>query len=338
MGEKKQILRTEPVKQFLIQSAIKAGKEQLRLMEEMELCRKFGVSRGTVRQAIEETIRLGYTTRLPKRRGLFSVPGNSRISEKSRMIALLYGCQDFFVVPQWDMAMISGFLDELSLFDNSNVCIPRMNKITQETLLSLEMDALAWFHPPEEYAPLIRNLIGQGYPIVAVPFLYSDAYHEDSEHYIFVEYQGAARKRAELLAQNHCRNLLICGGSPLSIRLLEKEFRKTPLAENVFTSDGPLSSLQTILRNETIDAIFSFGGISLYQTVIQAVRALPDPRKILIQIDPGIPERSLINQNPDLRILTGDLDSLICSRARDVGTKTALRLKDILKKREVERK
>ena len=45
MGEKKQILRTEPVKQFLIQSAIKAGKEQLRLMEEMELCRKFGVSR-----------------------------------------------------------------------------------------------------------------------------------------------------------------------------------------------------------------------------------------------------------------------------------------------------
>ena len=175
MGEKKQILRTEPVKQFLIQSAIKAGKEQLRLMEEMELCRKFGVSRGTVRQAIEETIRLGYTTRLPKRRGLFSVPGNSRISEKSRMIALLYGCQDFFVVPQWDMAMISGFLDELSLSDNSNVCIPRMNKITQETLLSLEMDALAWFHPPEEYAPLIRNLIGQGYPIVAVPFLYSDA-------------------------------------------------------------------------------------------------------------------------------------------------------------------
>ena len=153
-----------------------------------------------------------------------------------------------------------------------------------------------------------------------------------------MEYQGAARKRAELLAQTHCRNLLICGGSPLSTRLLEKEFRKTPLAENVFTSDGPLSSLQTILRNETIDAIFSFGGISLYQTVIQAVRALPDPRKILIQIDPGITERSLINQNPDLRILTGDLDSLICSRARDVGTKTALRLKHILKKREVERK
>ena len=83
MGEKKQILRTEPVKQFLIQSAIKAGKEQLRLMEEMELCRKFGVSRGTVRQAIEETIRLGYTTRLPKRRGLFRFPETAAFRKRA---------------------------------------------------------------------------------------------------------------------------------------------------------------------------------------------------------------------------------------------------------------
>ena len=333
MGEKKQILRTEPIKQYLIQCSMKAGSEQVRLMEEMELCSKVGVSRGTVRQAIEETIRLGYATRLPKRRGLFSLPGTSYVPKKIRMIALLYYNQDFFVLPRWDMPMISCFLDELSL-SNFNVCIPRMNEITRENLLSLEMDALVWFRPPEVHAPMISNLIGEGYPIVAVPFFYTDAFHDDSESYLFVDYQGAAGKRAELLSQNHCRRLLICGGSSPSIILLEKEFRKTPLAENVFISDGTPSSLRTILLKENIDAIFSFGGIDIYQTVFQAVRSLPEPRKVLIQIDPGFLEDSLIKKNPDLYIVTGDFSRLLIDRVREVGKKAALRLKKILKNKE----
>lgn len=334
MGEKKQVLRTEPVKQYLIQCSMKAGSEQVRLMEEMELCRKFGVSRGTVRQAIEETIRLGYATRLPKRRGLFSLPGNSRIPEKCRMIALLYDNQTFFVLTRHDAAMVSAFFEELTQYP-CNFCVPRMNEFTEESILGLEMDGLVWFHPPKENAPLIRQLIGRGYPIVAVPFFYSDSFDTDPDHYLYVDYLGAAKKRAEVFAWNNCRNLLICGGSSPSIILLEKEFRKTPLAENVFISDGTPSSLQTILRNENIDAIFSFGGIDIYQTVFQVVRSLPDPRKILIQIDPGFLEDSLIKKNPDLHIVNGDFTDLHIARARDVGKEAALRLKKILKNKEV---
>ena len=333
MGEKKQVLRTEPVKQYLIQCSMKAGSEQVRLMEEMELCRKFGVSRGTVRQAIDETIRLGYATRLPKRRGLFSLPGTSYVQEKSRMIALLYCNQDFFVLPRWDMPMISSFLDELSL-SNFNVCISRMNEITQENLLSLEMDALVWFRPPEVHAPLIHRLIEQGYPIVAVPYLYSESFDIDPDHYLYVDYLGAAKKRAEVFAGNNCRRFLICGGSDPSIQLLEEELRKNPQTEKVVRTEGGNSSLRTILLKENIDAIFSFGGIDVYQTVFQAVRSLPEARKVLIQIDPGFLEDSLIETNPDLYIVTGDFSRLFIDRARDLGKKAALRLKKILKNKE----
>ena len=168
-----------------------------------------------------------------------------------------------------------------------------------------------------------------------MPFFYSDSFDTDPDHYLYVDYLGAAKKRAEVFAWNNCRNLLICGGSSPSIILLEKEFRKTPLAENVFISDGTPSSLQTILRNENIDAIFSFGGIDIYQTVFQVVRSLPDPRKILIQIDPGFLEDSLIKKNPDLHIVNGDFTDLHIARARDVGKEAALRLKKILKNKEV---
>ena len=118
------------------------------------------------------------------------------------------------------------------------------------------------------------------------------------------------------------------------IQLLEEELRKNPQTEKVVRTEGGNSSLRTILLKENIDAIFSFGGIDVYQTVFQAVRSLPEARKVLIQIDPGFLEDSLIEKNPDLYIVTGDFSRLFIDRARDLGKKAALRLKKILKNKE----
>ena len=73
MNQKQQML-TEPVKRFLIQAVAKSGPKPERLPNELELCKRFSVSRPTVHKAVEELIEIGYVQHLPGRRGIFSNP------------------------------------------------------------------------------------------------------------------------------------------------------------------------------------------------------------------------------------------------------------------------
>ena len=329
MARKKQIPLTETIKQFLIQSSVKAGTEAVRLPGELELCEKFGVARGTVRLAIEESIRLGYTTRLPKRRGLFSFP-HPKALDKPMLIAVLDGDLQSSILNRASSSILSGFFEEM-YSDACNFTIPRMNDLSCDSICKLNVDGLVWLFPPFASSPVIRQLIAADFPVVAVPFLYSEHFDLDPGHYTYVDYLPAAKKRAEIFHRNGCRRLLICGGSPLSVRLLEQEFRVVPDAETVVNLKYGDPALETTLRKMRIDSVFAFGGPKIYKEIVQTIHRLPDPDSILIQFDPGANEAYFKEQNPDLRIVIGDFIRDFQKRDREVGKNAALKLKKLLK-------
>lgn len=215
MPERKDALLTLPIKRYFQRRVDKAGTTPELLPGEMELARKFGVSRVTVRRAIQDLERSGYVMHTSDRRGLFTNPRKSK--GMPLIIGIIGGDRQSIFFDKFTAMILSGFIPEMEEelcqfeFISLSAFVPSG---TQDTSIrKMGIDALFWLIPQADDIPLIDNLIREHFPIITInsPFLSSSS--SPFSNCIGFDFAQKGREWANFFLKQGLRFPIYCGGT-----------------------------------------------------------------------------------------------------------------------------
>lgn len=151
---------TAGVKNYLLHCVAKAGTKPERILSEMQLCKKFGVSRITVRRAIQSLEQSKHLIRLPGRHGAFTNPELAMSVPFLVGILCHEGTQNCFDTALSEI--LTGFMGALR---NINCCFEFLNlnlngnqSVAQE-IENMAVDGLFWSTPSESRIDDINELL-----------------------------------------------------------------------------------------------------------------------------------------------------------------------------------
>ena len=216
MPERKDALLTLPVKRYLQRRVDKAGTTPELLPGEMELTRKFGVSRVTVRRAIQDLEELGYVIHTPGRRGLFTNPRESK--GMPLIIGIVGGDRQSIFFDKFTAMILSGFIPEMEEelcqfeFISLSAFVPSRTQDT-DIIRGMGIDALFWLIPEDEDIPLIENLIREHFPVITVNSPFLSDYRSPFSNCIGFDFAQKGKEWANFFLKQNLRSPIYCGGT-----------------------------------------------------------------------------------------------------------------------------
>jgi hypothetical protein len=276
---------TAGVKNYLLQCVAKAGTKPERILSEMQLCKKFGVSRITVRRAIQSLEQTKHLIRLPGRHGAFTNPELAMSVPFLVGILCHEGTQNCFDTALSEI--LTGFMGALR---NINCCFEFLNlngnqSVAQE-IENMAMDGLFWVTPAEDRIDDINELLQREYPVVVMDLIYDMESRKPSGNTILRDYENFAVQHAQLMQQRQLQRVAWLGVYNNCAKRFQKEMRKhgidLPRKFFIDTIAEIPEKLPRLLATETIDAIICNGGVERYECLLQTLDAQENREKIPI--------------------------------------------------------
>ena len=308
VGKPRRMLLTTPIKRYLLHCVARAGAEPELLMGELELCAKFGVSRVTVRRAIDELLRADYVIRLPKRRGAFSNPEMAMAVPRCVGIVsgheAIYSCLTGLVV--------SGFLRGLSdvLCDFSFVSLDIRNAGDADLEIeNMGLDALFWVTPDEAWLGAIDRLLSRQYPLVAVASPYSASYRPPRSNYITFDFASVGVDRAEHFLKLGRRNIVYCGERGQTFEAFARTLGEAGVAFDqaclLETVAEVKARLPELLASGGVDGLVSDGAYNRLRAVLDIVNDYPGADRVALLADRMPSWQDFMGKYPGLDVVAG---------------------------------
>ena len=325
-----------PIIQYVTSKVSQAGETPQLLPGEPDLCKKFGVARGTVRRAMAYLIERGIVIQLPKRRGYFSNPKYSNSGEIN--IGVLSGSGYFAAMSHLASDMYSGFLQGIKplycLFQFLNVssCDP-------ETIADLieynGLKALLWLCPEDEGIPAFNSLLKKSIPLVAIENAYVVNHIHPERNFLLYDQVHAGELRAEQVLDSGFHKPLYCA----------ERGKVTDAFAQYLNRNGGVCKPEDILSTEEIpvridpqknlsgfDCIVCDGDRKRYSMLLNQLQQHPDGKKVKVFLEKEINSEDIIPDFPDLDIeFIRSLD--MRTTAFNAGKRAGLILRGILTKR-----
>lgn len=295
---------------YLYARVQQSGPEQEQLPGEIELCRKFGVSRGTVQRAIEGLMVNGYVTKLAKRRGIFTNPGLAGKIPYSIGIVAHAGITG--IMDDIDSSALSGFIRKMVdgteqplLFHYISVESP---ELLENTLKSRGIRALFWLGPNENCIPAFDRIVEHGIPAVAA---LSPYYHSEKpfpKYNAFLrDYKVHGVRIAEFLLEQGFKAPLYCGLRGTTFNTLIAELAK----HNIHPDPGLLieddreleKKLASVLEKKKPDCIYPCGGNPRYNSVVNVLHSNEKFGKIPVIVINDVTTLRYKLDYPELKIM-----------------------------------
>lgn len=304
MAIQRQMMLKEPIKRFLIQCVAKSGPEPELLMNELELCRKFNVSRITVHRAVEDLLRIGYIIHLPKRRGVFSNPKYAKFVPYS--IGILSVSGNCSYVDSYNMVTLGSFLSELKKIKCmcSFITLNEPPEHVFDEIRNIGLDGIFWLTPEDCYIPAVNQLIESGFPIVTVTPNWAD-FKRAQSNYVGIDYEYNCRGRAEYFIHQGCRNIVFCGQSTVMFNGFSRILKSKKIFHEelrFFNSEDVKKGLPALLDTGTFDGLFCEWENSLHYTVLDILNKHPYGPNIKVLLSNGLPEQELRDKYPMLQL------------------------------------
>ena len=278
---------TAGVKNYLLQCVAKAGAKPERIMSEMQLCAKFGVSRITVRRAIQSLEQTKHLIRLPGRQGAFTNP--ELAMAVPFIVGVLYhdGTRNYFDTALSEI--LAGFMGALRNincdFEFLHLNLNGNLTVAQE-IENMAMDGLFWVTPAEDRIDDINELLQRQYPLVVMDAIYDTESRKPSGNTILRDYEHVSVQYARLMRQRQLHRVAWLGVHNISARRFQKEMQKhgidLPRKFFIDTIAEIPDKLPRLLATETIDAIICNGGAERYKYALQTLDAQENWRNIPI--------------------------------------------------------
>ena len=329
MNQKQQML-TEPVKRFLIQAVAKSGPQPERLPNELELCKRFSVSRPTVHKAVEELIEIGYLQHLPQRRGIFSNPEYVQMAPYSiGIISDRANCSYF----GWPGTRILGsFLSHLGDLRamTTFLTLDRKPERAAEEILNSGLDAVFWNIPDESYFPVIRKLIDRKIAVAAVGSYFNFLLPELETNFLSSDFFYHGQCRADFFLQRNRQSLVYCGNpGPIydgfKARLKEHHIRFDDT--HLINDSAPMSKLIRILENERMDGLICDGNKNQHNHVLKVLQKHQPDIPVLLSY--GLDPDQLKKDYPDLQLFS-ILPKIDLKQLDEIGRSAAHHIREML--------
>jgi len=278
---------TAGVKNYLLQCVAKAGAKPERIMSEMQLCAKFGVSRITVRRAIQSLEQTKHLIRLPGRQGAFTNP--ELAMAVPFIVGVLYhdGTRNYFDTALSEI--LTGFIGALRNIDcdfeflhlnlNGNLTVA-------QEIENMAMDGLFWVTPAESRIDDINELLQREYPLVVMDSIYDMESRKPSGNTILRDYENFAVQHAQLMQQRQLQRVAWLGVYNNCAKRFQKEMRKhgidLPRKFFIDTVAEIPGKLPELLASETVDAIICNGSVERYERLLQTLDAQENRESIPI--------------------------------------------------------
>lgn len=272
---------------YLYARVLQSGPEQEQLPGEIELCHKFGVSRGTVQRAIEALMLNGYLSRLPKRRGIFSNPALAGLIPCS--IGIVAGTGITQIMGELESSALSGFSKKLVaraghplLFHHISVESPKQ---LEARLKSHGIRGLFWIAPEKDCIPVFDQLVAHDFPAVALLSPYYHSEHPSPKYNALTrDYRAHGLKLAEFVLERGFRRPLYCGLSGTTFHAFREKLAEHGVKPDpgllIEAGHGFENQLTALLAAKQPDCIILCGGNPRYNAVVNALSARPSSRKI----------------------------------------------------------
>ncbi len=298
---------TTSIRNYLLQRIAKAGTEPERLPSEMELCEKFGVSRITVRRAIESLETIRYIIRIPGRQGAFTNPEVAMAVP--HIVGILGGDGTRNYVNASTAEILTGFMEEMKDADcdfEFMILNINGNRDAAREIENMALDGLLWIMPEESMIGQIDCLIQEEYPVVTLGSIYNSAFPQPKKNTIFRNFGHVGFLAAKQMLKLHLKNVARLGIYNISAEVFQNEMRKNgaSLTRDYFieTPEEITEKLPALLSSRKVDAVLSNGGLDRYEKVIQVLRRREDWSRLPLFLDNYRLERKLKAGCSDLKI------------------------------------
>ena len=307
MAEQKTMPLTTSVKNYLLQCIAKAGTEPERLLSEMELCSKFGVSRITVRRAIQSLEKIDYIIRIPGRQGAFTNPKIAMAVP--HIVGILCGDGTRNYVNSLTAEILTGFMNEMKCIDcDFEFMLLNINgdQNAAQAIENMALDGLLWIMPEENIVGQIDLLIEKEYPVVTLDSIYNSYAQRPVKNTISRDFERGGIMYAELMIKHHHRNVPLLGAYNSSAQGFHNEMRKNgihlPREFFIETPEEVTEKLPALLASQKVDAIICNGGLTRYERTLHVLQLRENWKKIPVYMDNRNLERKLKKNFPELKI------------------------------------
>lgn len=304
---------------------------------EIELCRKFSVSRGMAQRTIAGLLKGGFIIRKPRRRGIFI---NPVMREKLPLsIGIAVGGNMNNAMDGNSAAALAGFCGYIA----KNVTGTQYFKyLSCEEIENIEnevamqgLDGLIWIFPEEDSRSAIDSLAANTFPSVAVfsPYIRSSVPFPEKNSFIF-DYEKYGRLFALALLRQGIKSPMLYGYHEATFDAVKKVFaensRRIP-KENLLEKEEffPDSAMARIIQGKA-DAVVVKGAYQRYNSIIRQFKSQPESRGIPLYLDYDAVTKKYRIDNPDLDIRFIDKTSTD-ERLFQCGEKAAEKLLELFR-------
>ncbi len=266
MPKPKQSFLTDAVKAYLQMWIAKAGPEPKPLESERELCIRFGISRPTVHQAVEEILSEGWCIRIPGKRALYSnpecaIPG-------TRNIGLLSGnlySSSFLCLPELSV-IFKEFSDMRTFVHFTRLYSTGFEELVRE-LENMHFNGLLFATVNHKTLPFMKRLIADGIPTVGTVQHYDmKKYNLPAAHFEPFDYAKSLETRAKAVKSLGFKRIVMMSDYQEYFGEFQRASGNLIEPENFFTNIAEIpEKLPRIIKEYKPDLIISDGGAKRYK-------------------------------------------------------------------------
>jgi|GEM_PF-3328247 len=278
MPKPKQSFLTDAVKAYLQMWIAKAGSEPKPLESERELCIRFGISRPTVHQAVEEILSEGWCIRIPGKRALYSnpecaIPGTRNIGLLS---SNLYS-SSFICLPELSV-IFKEFSDMRTFVHFTRLYSTGFEDLVRE-LENMHFDGLLFATLSNETVPFMKRLIADGIPTVGTVQHYDmKKYDLPTANFEPFDYEKSLENRAALIRNLGFKRIVMMSDHQQYCDAFQRASGNLIEPGNFFTDIAEIpEKLPRIIKKYNPDLIISDGGARRYKLFFETLSGYSGP-------------------------------------------------------------
>lgn len=326
------MLLTTPIINYVQRCVARAGQKPERILSEMQLCKKFAVSRVTVRRALKSLEENNFLIRLPGRQGAFTNPDIAMSIPNLVGIICDDGIKNYLSADTSEI--FAGFVTALKRSDCAYEFLRLSNtdnKLIAREIENMSLDGLLWIAPGEDQIPAINFLIEDNFPIVTVASINDSEVPKPLSNTITRDFVQHAINYAQQMHKKNYRNIIRLGGYNITAKAFKNEMLQNGIniPDEFFIREIEEVSekLPEFLNKYQIDAIIGTGGVQRYEKLLKVINSDEKWYKIPLYFESGFLCRKIKQKNPHLKII---LHPSHYSR-RELGKVAGLQMNKLLK-------